>query len=269
VHLAAQPAVTTSLVNPVLDFETNALGTLNLLEAIRVSKTHPIVLFSSTNKVYGDLGDLPVVETPERYRWTNGLNAIDERRNLDFRSPYGCSKGAADQYVLDYARIYGLRAVVLRQSCIYGENQYGVEDQGWVAWLSIAAMMGWPIRVFGTGKQVRDLLYIDDLLDAFDGCVTHIDRCAGQAFNVGGGRANTLSLLELFAAFENWIEHPPCPEYAPLRQGDQTIFVADNRKLTGATGWAPTTSVTAGLERLWRWLEDQRETISELHGSSP
>lgn len=196
-HLAAQVAVTTSVMNPREDFEVNALGTFNVMEAVRLSSSKPIVIYSSTNKVYGKMPDLDVVESGGHYTYAQGAHGIAEMRPLDFYSPYGCSKGAGDQYVLDYARIYGIRTVAFRQSCIYGPHQFGIEDQGWVAWFAIRAMQNLPVTIYGDGKQVRDVLYIDDLIAAFDATIEHIGKTAAQAYNIGGGPQNTLSLLEL------------------------------------------------------------------------
>src|SRR3984957_2310462 len=186
-HLAGQVAVTTSVVDPRTDFEINALGTLNVLEGVRLAKIRSPLLYSSTNKVYGGIEDVGVVEANGRYQYRDLPDGVSEERGLDFHSPYGCSKGAADQYVRDYHRIYGLSTVVFRQSCIYGYRQFGAEDQGWVAWFMIALQLGQPITVYGDGKQIRDILFIDDLLDAYDAAVARIDVSAGQIYNVGGG----------------------------------------------------------------------------------
>jgi CDP-paratose 2-epimerase len=182
-HLAAQVAVTTSVTNPRADFEINALGTFNVMEAVRNSASKPIVVYSSTNKVYGKMSDLNVVEREGRYAYENCPDGASETRCLDFYSPYGCSKGIGDQYVIDYSRIYGLRTVVFRQSCIYGPHQFGIEDQGWLAWFAIQALRDQPVTVYGDGKQVRDVLYIDDLVAAFESAVANIDKANGQAFN--------------------------------------------------------------------------------------
>lgn len=189
VHLAAQVAVTTSVVKPREDFEINALGTFNVLEAARLNERKPIIIYASTNKVYGGMEEVKTVEKDTRYEYADYPQGIPETLSLDFHSPYGCSKGAGDQYVRDYYRIYGIPSVVLRQSCIYGPRQFGVEDQGWVAWFIIAAVTGRPITIYGDGKQVRDILFVEDLMDAYDLSVEHIDQVAGQVFNVGGGAA--------------------------------------------------------------------------------
>src|SRR5215208_3083220 len=197
-HLAGQTAVTTSVTDPRSDFETNALGTLNVLEAARHSRAHPIVVYASTNKVYGDLGAVEILEQATRYVFSNLPRGVNEEQPLLFQSPYACSKGVADQYALSYFELYGLRTVVLRQSCIYGPRQMGVEDQGWLAWFLIATLLGKKISVFGDGKQVRDLLHVDDLLDAYEAVVNRIDRTQGKAYNLGGGADMALSVWAEF-----------------------------------------------------------------------
>ncbi len=259
-HLAGQVAVTTSIVDPRGDFEDNALGTFNVLEAARTVGADPILLYSSTNKVYGKLETLEVVEESTRYRHPFLPHGISEAQPLDFHSPYGCSKGAGDQYVRDYHRIYGLRTVVLRQSCIYGPRQFGVEDQGWVAWFVIAATLGRPITIYGDGKQVRDLLYVEDLLDAYQAAVDGIERSAGQVYNVGGGSGNTLSIWAEFGPLlEELLEHPIEASHGAWRPGDQPVYVSDIRKVERDLGWRPQTSVREGIERLVRWVRDNRE----------
>ena len=258
-HLAGQVAVTTSITDPRGDFEANALGTFNVLEAARTVGANPILLYSSTNKVYGKLDTLDVVEESTRYRHPILPHGISEAQPLDFHSPYGCSKGAGDQYVHDYHRIYGLRTVVLRQSCIYGPRQFGVEDQGWVAWFIIAATLGRPITIYGDGKQVRDLLYVEDLLDAYQAAVDGIERSAGQIYNVGGGSANTLSIWAEFGPLlEALLERPIQASYRAWRPGDQPVYVSDIRKIERDLGWRPRTSVRAGIERLLTWVRDNR-----------
>ena len=186
-HLAAQVAVTTSVIDPREDFEINALGTFNVLEAIRETKSSPVMVYSSTNKVYGGMTDIKIVERKGKYAYKSLPDGISEKRLLDFHSPYGCSKGTADQYMIDYSRIYGLKTVVFRQSCIYGYRQFGIEDQGWVAWFTIAAMMGKPITIYGDGKQVRDVLFIEDLVDAYESAIINIDKINGQALTSAAG----------------------------------------------------------------------------------
>ena len=180
VHLAAQVAVTTSVENPRYDFEVNAGGTFNVLEAARLNKKQPIVIYASTNKVYGELEDLEIIEEPTRYQFKYLKEGIDEKRSLDFHSPYGCSKGAGDQYVRDYFRIYDIPTIVFRQSCIYGTRQFGIEDQGWVAWFVIAVIKKHPLKIYGDGKQIRDLLFVEDLLNAYDHAINKIGISKGQ-----------------------------------------------------------------------------------------
>ena len=261
-HCAAQVAVTTSVTNPRRDFEDNAFGTFNLLEGVRLGAPDAIVLYTSTNKVYGGMEDIGIELHDGRYRYVDLPNGCDEQRPLDFHSPYGCSKGAADQYVHDYARIYGMRTVVFRQSCIYGYRQFGVEDQGWVAWFSIRAALGKPVTIFGDGRQVRDVLFIDDLVDGFLAAIDHIDSSAGRIYNVGGGPGNQMSLLDLVAHLERLSGRPLHVEYAGWRPGDQRIFVCDIGKAKRELGWAPQVSCPDGIERLYRWIEANRSLFS-------
>ncbi len=263
-HLAAQVAVTVSVEDPRRDFETNALGTFNLLEAIRKAGRNPVCIFSSTNKVYGNLIDLDVSEEEMRYDFTGGLQGVSEEQVLDFHSPYGCSKGCADQYVRDYSRIYGLRTVVLRQSCIYGPRQFGVEDQGWVAWFMIAVVLGLPITIYGNGKQVRDLLYIDDLLDCFDLAYRKIESARGRIYNVGGGADNRLSLLEFLELLSELSGKEVKPAFAPQRPGDQPIYVSDNGKAERELGWKVRTDLREGLEKLYGWVVENKQTIQQV-----
>ncbi len=252
-HLAAQVAVTTSLVDPMDDFERNALGTLNVLEEIRRLDTPPPLLFTSTNKVYGGLEDVPLVFRNGRYE-PEDRRGVDESRPLDFHSPYGCSKGAADQYVIDYARTFGLPAVVLRMSCIYGPHQCGTEDQGWVAHFLLQALRGEPITVFGDGGQVRDVLYAPDLVDAFLLAFENMDRLSGGAFNMGGGPGNTVSLLELLAQIEALTGARPGVDFGAWRPGDQRYYVSDTTKFRTATGWSPRHTASEGIAALYEWL---------------
>jgi len=225
VHLAGQVAVTTSVTNPRDDFEANALGTFNALEAARLSQRDPIFIYSSTNKVYGGMDDVEIIEEATRWLYKDLTKGCAETQPLDFHSPYGCSKGTVDQYVRDYARIYGLRSVVFRQSCIYGPRQFGVEDQGWLAWMMIAAVTGKQITVYGDGKQVRDVLHVYDLLDGYDAAIEKIDQAKGQVYNMGGGTRNLLAI---------WTEFGPILEKllgkqievarGDWRPGDQKVF---------------------------------------------
>jgi CDP-paratose 2-epimerase len=253
-HLAAQVAVTTSLADPRSDFAVNAAGTLNLLELIRETGRRIALLFTSTNKVYGALDDVPLVASATRYHPAADLRGIDEARPLSFHSPYGCSKGTADQYVLDYARGYGVDATVFRMSCIYGPHQYGTEDQGWVAHFLIRAQQEVPITIYGDGKQVRDLLYVDDLIDAFLLAEDHLPEIAGQAFNIGGGPDNTISLCELVEQISALNGDAPEILYGPWRVGDQRWYVSDTGKFERATGWRPKTKVERGIRQLHQWI---------------
>jgi CDP-paratose 2-epimerase len=259
-HFAAQVAVTTSLTDPRHDFEVNVGGTLNLLEALRSRENPPPLLFTSTNKVYGGLSDLPLEKNGSRYQPLDAAlrTGINEERLLDFHSPYGCSKGAADQYVLDYARTFGLPAVVFRMSCIYGPHQMGNEDQGWVAHFLIRAIEGKPIVLYGDGMQVRDLLFVEDLVDAFLLAQANVQTLAGQAFNIGGGLGNTISLLELLELIGRLRGEKQAIRLNDWRPGDQRYYVSDIRKFKAATGWAPKVNVHAGVERLLNWLLESK-----------
>lgn len=259
VHLAGQVAVTTSVTHPRQDFEANALGTFNALEAARLSERNPIFLYASTNKVYGEMEDVPVVEKETRWEYQALPYGCAETQPLDFHSPYGCSKGSGDQYVRDYARIYGLRSVVFRQSCIYGLRQFGIEDQGWVAWFVIAAVTGRPITIYGDGKQVRDVLFVDDLLNAYDQAILHIDRAKGQVYNIGGGPQNTISIWREFGPLlEKLIGRPIPVTYGEWRPGDQRVFYADIRKAERELGWTPRVGVEEGIRRLVAWVQENR-----------
>ena len=260
VHLASQVAVTTSVIHPREDFEANALGTFNALEAARLSGRNPVVLYASTNKVYGGMEDVQVVEEAQRYRYADLPYGVPETYPLDFHSPYGCSKGAGDQYVRDYHRIYGLPTVVLRQSCIYGPRQFGVEDQGWVAWFIIAAVTGRPVTIYGDGKQVRDILFVEDMLDAYDAALAHIHRgSAGQVYNIGGGPQNTLAVWQEFGPMLEGLLGAPVPvSRSDWRPGDQRIFVSDIRKAERELGWKPRVGVREGIARLSEWVKQNR-----------
>lgn len=259
-HLAAQVAVTTSVLNPREDFEINALGTFNMLEAARLSKRNPIFVFASTNKVYGQMEDIPVVELATRYEYRDLKNGFSETQSLDFHSPYGCSKGAADQYVRDYHRIYGLPTVVLRQSAIYGQRQFGEEDQGWLAWFMIAAVMGKRISIYGDGKQVRDMLFVDDLLELYDAARTNIDRAKGQAYNVGGGAKNTLSIWTEFGPMLEKLHEEKVPvTFANWRPGDQKVCIYDTSKAKRELGWEPKVNLEEGVGRLYDWVKENKK----------
>jgi CDP-paratose 2-epimerase len=261
-HFAAQVAVTTSLDDPFSDFEVNARGTLNLLEAARErGKAAPPMIFTSTNKVYGALDDVALKVTGSRYLPVSrqfAEHGISEKRSIEFHSPYGCSKGAAEQYVLDYAHTFGLPTAVFRMSCIYGEHQCGNEDQGWVAHFLIRALNGEPITLYGDGMQVRDILFAEDLVDALLLAHDNIKLLKGHAFNIGGGPSNAISLLELLEMIGG-LNNEDCEvEFDDWRTADQRYYVSDTRKFTAATGWRPRFSVRQGVTRLFKWLEEQR-----------
>ena len=258
IHLAAQVAVTTSVLSPRLDFEVNAFGTFNVLEAIRCRSPNTIFLNASTNKVYGQLNDIMVRESDTRYEFVHHPLGIAETQPLDFHSPYGCSKGAADQYVVDYARIYGLRCVNFRQSCIYGYRQFGIEDQGWVAWFTIAHVLGKPITIYGDGKQVRDVLFVDDLVAVFRCAIDVIDSVSGRTFNIGGGVQNTVSLLELIEYLEDLSGRKATYSFADWRPGDQPVYVSDIRRAGADLNWSPAVSAREGVARLYAWVVQNR-----------
>lgn len=264
-HLAAQVAVTTSVANPRLDFEVNALGTFNVLEVVRQTSPDTLVIFASTNKVYGDLQSTPLVEKKLRYEFAQkNLKGVSEEQSLDFHSPYGCSKGAADQYVRDYARIYGLNTVCFRQSCIYGYRQFGLEDQGWLAWFIIATLKNKPLTIYGNGKQVRDVLFIDDLIKAYDLAIANRSKLNGAIYNIGGGISNSLSLLELIGLLENKLNKKIAYDFAPWRPGDQLIFISDNSKLLKELNWQPQISYQDGIEKLIDWFQANPHYLSYL-----
>ena len=256
-HMASQVAVTTSVVDPRADFEINALGTFNVLEAARAVAPQAVVFYASTNKVYGGMEQVAVVEEATRYRYRDLPGGIPESQTLDFHSPYGCSKGSGDQYVRDYVRIYGLKTVVFRQSCIYGTRQFGVEDQGWVAHFCIAAALGRPISIYGNGKQVRDVLWIEDLVRAYDLAAEHIDVAAGKIYNVGGGPANAMSVWAEFGPLlEELAGHPIAVKYGGWRPGDQPVYISDISRVQRALGWSPQVGVREGIGKLWRWVSE-------------
>jgi len=255
-HFAAQVAVTTSVAEPLHDFDVNLRGTLTLLEELRRLPKPPPLLFTSTNKVYGDLADLAIRKRNNRYEPVERAvtAGVGENRGLHFCSPYGCSKGGADQYVSDYAVSYGLDTVVFRMSCIYGPHQCGNEDQGWVAHFLRQALSGQPITLFGDGCQVRDVLYVDDLLDAMLGAVEHIDRCRGRAFNIGGGPDSAVSLLQLLDMIERLEGRRPEVAFEGWRVGDQQWYVSDTRAFSAVAGWAPKVPPIEGVSWLRNWL---------------
>ncbi len=261
-HLAAQVAVTSSVLNPLEDFGMNALGSLHVLEAARQKKPAPIVVFTSTNKVYGGMEHVRILEKQTRYEMPDYPEGIRENFPLDFHSPYGCSKGAADQYVRDYHRIYGLPTVVFRMSCIYGPRQFGNEDQGWVAHFVLTALHNHPLTIYGDGKQVRDLLYIDDLVEALLLGVHHIDRTAGRVYNIGGGPANAVSIWKEFSEhLARSVNRLPPVTYGDWRPGDQRVYISDIRQARQDLGWQPKISVAEGLARLTAWAEKAMRTL--------
>ena len=258
-HLAGQTAVTTSVNNPRADFEANALGTFNVLESVRLARITAPLIYASTNKVYGGMEDVGIVLENDRYTYGGLPKGVSEDRGLDFHSPYGCSKGAADQYVRDYHRIYGLKTIVFRQSCIYGYRQFGVEDQGWIAWFMIATLLNKPITVYGDGKQVRDILFVDDLLDAYEAARLNIEKAAGQVYNIGGGPDNVISLLELLAFIERRKGRSLASQFDDWRPGDQRVFVSDIGRAQRELGWTPKVTCEAGLDTLYSWVIENRE----------
>ncbi len=257
-HFAAQVAVTNSLVDPRLDFEVNLGGTFNVLEGVRKAGHRPFLLFTSTNKVYGELGARSLVVTRNRYRHADG-RGVSENQPLNFHSPYGCSKGAADQYVRDYARIYEIPTVVFRMSCIAGPRQFGTEDQGWVAHFLYSALAERPVAIYGDGRQVRDVLYVDDLLRAFELASENRERTAGQVYNVGGGMENTTSLLELLEEIKQVTGRPLQYALDERRPGDQLIYVTDFSKFQRETGWTPQVGLRQTLTSMCQWWRKNRE----------
>ena len=262
-HLAGQVAVTTSVTDPRRDFEDNALGTFNVLEAARLSGRKPIVVYASTNKIYGGMEEFRIDEDGTCYKYADLPFGVPETQLLDFHSPYGCSKGAGDQYVRDYHRIYDLPTVVFRQSCIYGPRQFGIEDQGRVAWFVIAAVLGKPITIYGDGKQARDVLYVDDLLDAYDTAIAHIDSATGKVYNIGGGPANTLSIWREFGPLlENLLGQKIDVDRGDWRPGDQQVYISDIRKASQELGWQPKVSVEDGVRRLFAWVKANKSLFT-------
>lgn len=262
-HLAAQVAVTTSVDNPANDFAINAGGTFHVLEAARLSGRKPFVLFTSTNKVYGALKRLAVEVEGTHYRAaTRGFHGVDESEPLDFHSPYGCSKGTADQYVHDYARIYDIPTVVFRMSCIAGPRQFGNEDQGWVAHFLYTALRGKPITVYGNGYQVRDILHVHDLVDAMMAVRGNIDRTRGQVFNLGGGMERAVSVIEMLHTIERKTGKPLRLRYSRIRPGDQPLYISDTLKLERHTGWRARRSVSQILDAIHGFWTEYHDTIA-------
>ncbi len=257
-HLAAQVAVTTSVMDPITDFEVNVRGTLNLLEVVRKENPEAVFIFSSTNKVYGGLQNLTLSEKVGRYFLTGFPKGISETMNLDFYSPYGCSKGAADQYVRDYSRIYGLKTMVFRQSCIYGPHQSGNEDQGWITYIMLCALSGNEFTIYGDGKQVRDILFVEDLISAFESGIRKANTLKGEVFNLGGGKDNILSLLELIAWLEEHLKTKVRYKFSRWRPGDQRVYISDIRKAQKELDWQILIPKEKGLRKLLSWLKENR-----------
>jgi len=268
-HFAAQVAVTTSVTDPRTDFEINALGTFNILEAARQSSLHPFLLFTSTNKVYGHLEPAAGRRATALRHECGEQDCIRESQPLDFYSPYGCSKGTADQYVHDYARMFGLPAVVFRMSCIAGPRQFGNEDQGWVAHFLYSALQGRPISIYGDGKQVRDVLAVQDLLHAFEAAHRYRETTGGQVYNIGGGLQNTISLLELIATIEKLFGKRVSYRFRPSRPGDQPVYISDFSKLQQHVGWSPRLSVHETVENIYAWWKQNRSLLIPAVVSMP
>jgi CDP-paratose 2-epimerase len=258
IHLAAQVAVTTSVTDPSTDFAVNAFGTFNMLDAVRLHCPEAVFIFASTNKVYGKIAGAASELRGNRYAYLERPYGIGETEPLDFLSPYGCSKGAADQYTLDYARMYKIPATSFRQSCIYGPRQFGVEDQGWVAWFAIASLLGRDITIFGDGKQVRDVLHVDDLLHAYESVIRAPEKIAAEAFNVGGGPGQILSLIDLIGMLERRLGRKVPVKWDDWRPGDQQVYISDIRKLDRLLGWKPEIGVEAGITQLIDWVAQNR-----------
>lgn len=260
-HLAAQVAMTTSVENPRFDFEVNALGTLNLLEAMRKTKSKAVAIYSSTNKVMGDLSYIPIIEKEKKYDYKD-IKGVDENFPLDFHGPYGCSKGCGDQYFLDYARIFGLNTIVFRQSAIYGPHQFGIEDQGWIAWTINKLIFDKLFTIYGDGKQVRDVLYVDDLIEAFEKSAKNIKKTRGQAYCIGGGKFN-LSLLELFDLLEKISGKRVKYVFSNWRPGDQKVYVSDISKAKKDFNWFPKISPKEGVKNLYNWISQNKTLIKK------
>ncbi len=261
-HLAAQTTMVTSVTNPREDFEINALGSFNVLEALRKGAPKASLLYSSTNKVYGEMTDLPVVEKKTRYDYKN-IKGVSENHPLDFHGPYGCSKGTGDQYTIDYARIYGLNTVVFRQSGIYGPHQFGIEEQGWLAWFCNALLYDKPVTIYGDGKQVRDVLYVDDLIWAYDLAFKNIKKTRGKAYNIGGGPKFSLSIWELFKILETLSGKKFKYSFGPWRPGDQKVYISDISKTKKDFGWTPKAPPKQGVKNLYNWIAQNKTLIKK------
>ena len=266
-HLAAQVAVTNSIDDPRMDFEVNAGGTLNILEAARKAGHRPFILYTSTNKVYGSLSGQSLIAYQRCYRLAP-QDSVTEAQPLNFHSPYGCSKGAADQYVRDYARVYGLPTVVFRMSCVAGTRQFGTEDQGWVAHFIYSALQGEPVTIYGDGRQTRDVLWVGDLVDAMNAARENLPQTRGEVFNVGGGSANATSLLELMDRIEELTSEKVEHNFANARPGDQMFYVSNHDKLTRLTGWTPKTTLSDAVEQIARWWKANQELFGRVQGET-
>ena len=261
-HMAAQVAVTTSVENPLRDFQANVLGSFNILELARFSKEKPIIVYASTNKVYGNnIGEVSLQEG--RYKSENE-SGCSENMQLSFQTPYGCSKGAADQYFIDYTKSYNVPTVTFRQSCIYGPHQFGMEDQGWLAWFTICSLFNKPVTIFGDGNQVRDVLYVDDLIHLYEMSIINIDTVKGQVFNIGGGPQFSLSLNELINILDEYNDKKLNVSFADWRLGDQKVYISDIQKINSMLGWQPTISPQVGVNKLIEWLEKERDNIYNI-----
>jgi CDP-paratose 2-epimerase len=262
IHLAAQVAVTTSVIDPREDFNINALGSFNLLEAVRTSKSKPFLIYSSTNKVYGNITDQKIKRTKNGYEYASLPQGIDEKTQLNFETPYGCSKGTADQYARDYARMYNLKTVVFRQSCIYGPHQFGIEDQGWVAWFIIAALLKKKITIYGDGWQTRDLLYVEDLCDLYINAVEKQKNVSGKIYNIGGGHDNVLSVLGLIHMLESIMGEKIKYDFADWRPGDQKSYVSNIAEIKKDLKWHPSIKVAEGVYKTYEWIKDNLSVIN-------
>ena len=263
-HFAAQTSVPVSIAEPRADFEANVSGTLNVLEAIRKSHKECHLFYSSTNKVYGELSGAKIAEKHGRYDFADLENGVSETMPLDFQTPYGCSKGSADQYVKEYAKIYGLKTIIFRQSCIYGPRQLGLEAQGWVAWFVIAALLEKPIKIYGDGKQVRDLLYIDDLTEAI--ALAMRKKVFGETFNIGGGKEFAASLLEVIGVIEEKTGKKMHMSFHDWRAGDQKVYYTDYEKAEKLLGWRPKVGISDGIDRLIKWVAENIDFFGKIYG---
>lgn len=266
VHLAAQVAVTSSIKDPHHDFLVNAHGTLNVLEAIRCSKNKPMLIYASTNKVYGNMDHAEVMLTDGGYRYKQYEAGIAEHHGVDFHSPYGCSKGAADQYVRDYARIYGLSTTVFRQSCIYGPHQFGVEDQGWVAWFMISSLLGRPITIYGDGHQVRDVLHVQDLARLYEMAIKNPKKVSGHIYNIGGGAKEASSVLGAIGRIEKMINKKIPYSFSEWRPGDQKVYISHIDKIKQDLGWEPKITFDKGLKTLVNWVQSEEKLLKRMVG---